>query len=130
LYWSAETFRIFECKADQPTVELVLERTHPEDRERVLQTIDRAARERERLSFPSSGEWLPWSSISQNSVKDCDQLAGHGNESEELGFASGDEPVAEPFELRLVACCDHGSNEQRTAHALAAAATETLTTRI
>src|SRR5947207_13614573 len=68
------------------------------------------------------------SSISQNSVKDCDQLAGHGNESEELGFASGDESVAEPFELRFVACRDHGSNEQGTAHALAAAANETLTT--
>ena len=51
LYWSAETFRIFECKADQPTVELVLERTHPEDRERVLQTIDRAAQEREDFDF-------------------------------------------------------------------------------
>src|SRR5438477_445926 len=80
------------------------------------------------MSFPSSGEWLPWSSISQNSVKDCDQLAGHGNEGEELGFASGDESVAESFELRVVACRDHGSNEQGTAHALATAANETLTT--
>src|SRR5437764_951127 len=51
LYWSAETFRIFECDAGQPTVELVLERTHPEDRERVLQTIGRAAREREDFDF-------------------------------------------------------------------------------
>src|SRR5207248_2447333 len=41
---------------------------------------------------------------------------------------SGDESVAESFELRVVACRDHGSNEQGTAHALATAANETLTT--
>jgi len=49
LYWSAETFRIFEC--DQSTVELVLQRTHPQDRVRVQQTIDRAAQERADLDF-------------------------------------------------------------------------------
>jgi hypothetical protein len=40
LYWSEETFRIFECnRAVQPTVGLVLERTHPLDKARVQQTI-------------------------------------------------------------------------------------------
>jgi PAS domain S-box-containing protein len=44
LYWSEETFHIFECdRADEPTVEFMLQRTHPDDRERVRQTIDRAA---------------------------------------------------------------------------------------
>src|SRR6266566_1320908 len=52
LFWSEETFRIFECdQADQPTVKFVLERTHPEDRARVQQTIEYAARERRDLDF-------------------------------------------------------------------------------
>jgi PAS domain S-box-containing protein len=52
LYWSAETFRIFEYdRANQPTVRLVLQRTHPDDRDRVQQTIDRAAQERKDLEF-------------------------------------------------------------------------------
>jgi len=52
LYWSEETFRIFECdRADQPTVEFVLQRTHPDDRACVQQIIDRAAQERKDLDF-------------------------------------------------------------------------------
>jgi PAS domain S-box-containing protein len=52
LYWSEETFRIFECDpADEPTVEFVLQRTHPDDRARVQQTIDRALQKRKDLDF-------------------------------------------------------------------------------
>jgi len=52
LYWSEETFRIFECnRADQPTLEFVLQRTHPEDRARVQQIIDRAVQKGEALDF-------------------------------------------------------------------------------
>src|SRR5258708_3397212 len=52
LYWSEETFRIFECPlATQPTIEFVLQRTHPHDRARVQKTIDRAAQERTGLDF-------------------------------------------------------------------------------
>jgi PAS domain S-box-containing protein len=52
LYWSEETFRILECDpADEPTVEFVLQRTHPDDRTWVQQTVDRAARERKDLDF-------------------------------------------------------------------------------
>jgi signal transduction histidine kinase len=44
--WSEETFRIFELdRAITPTVEAVIQRTHPEDRERVQQFIDRASRD-------------------------------------------------------------------------------------
>src|SRR5438874_6593798 len=78
LYWSAETFRIFECKADQPTVELVLERTHPEDRERVLQTIDRAAREREDFDFEHR-LLMP-----DGSAKHV-HVVGHASEKDEAG---------------------------------------------
>src|SRR6267378_7312112 len=47
LYWSEETFRIFQYdRAIRPTVEQVLERTHPEDRILVQQTIERAQQER------------------------------------------------------------------------------------
>jgi PAS domain S-box-containing protein len=44
IVWSAETFRIFGFDpATKPTVELALERGHPEDRMFVRQTIERAA---------------------------------------------------------------------------------------
>jgi PAS domain S-box-containing protein len=45
IFWSDETFRIFECDPSTiPTVEFVLSRVHPEDRELVQQQIDRASR--------------------------------------------------------------------------------------
>jgi PAS domain S-box-containing protein len=44
MIWSEETFRIFECnQATKPTVELVLQRTHPEDRALVRSTLERAS---------------------------------------------------------------------------------------
>jgi PAS domain S-box-containing protein len=47
LFWSEETFRIFEYEpAAKPTIELLLQRIHPEDKESVRQVIDRAAQER------------------------------------------------------------------------------------
>ena len=43
--WSDETFRIFELdRAAAPTVEAIIQRTHPEDRERVQEFIERASR--------------------------------------------------------------------------------------
>jgi len=52
LYWSEETFRIFECEpATKPTVELVIDRTHPGDRVRVRQLIDGASAERKDFDF-------------------------------------------------------------------------------
>ncbi len=52
LYWSEETFRIFECdRADKPTVELVLRRTHPDDRAIVEHAVDRAQQERKDFYF-------------------------------------------------------------------------------
>ena len=47
IYWSDETFRIFGCDpATTPTVQTVLDRTHPDDRPYVRQTIERAAAEK------------------------------------------------------------------------------------
>src|SRR6201987_4257829 len=52
LYWSEETFRIFECdRAEQPPLGIVLKRTHPNDRTRVQQTLDSAAQEKADLDF-------------------------------------------------------------------------------
>jgi PAS domain S-box-containing protein len=44
LIWSRETFRIFGCDpATKPTIGLVLERTHPDDRPAVQETVDQAS---------------------------------------------------------------------------------------
>jgi PAS domain S-box-containing protein len=44
--WSDETFRIFGCdKAPSVAIDMVVRRTHPDDRAAVKQTIDRAARD-------------------------------------------------------------------------------------
>ena len=46
LYWSEETYRIFDCDPATPvTLQTVLERTHPEDRQYMLAQIDRTAAE-------------------------------------------------------------------------------------
>jgi PAS domain S-box-containing protein len=47
IYWSQETYRIFEVDAEnEPTLELVLARTHPEDRAMVQQVIERVSNEK------------------------------------------------------------------------------------
>jgi PAS domain S-box-containing protein len=47
IYWSAETFNIFEYdQAAKSTLEMVLRRTHPDDRDRVQQTLGRASEAR------------------------------------------------------------------------------------
>jgi PAS domain S-box-containing protein len=47
IYWSEETCKIFEHDPSlKPTLELVFQRTHPDDRDLVKQKIDRATRER------------------------------------------------------------------------------------
>ncbi len=46
IVWSNETFRIFQCdRTTKPTVEFIVQRTHPEDRAAVRLTIDRASSE-------------------------------------------------------------------------------------
>jgi len=47
IYWSQETFRIFEYNPPtEPRLELVLHRTHPEDRALVRQVVDRVSHDR------------------------------------------------------------------------------------
>jgi PAS domain-containing protein len=52
IYWSDETYHIFEYdRAVKPTLELVLQRIHPDDRDLVGQTFDGAAEARANLDF-------------------------------------------------------------------------------
>src|SRR5712664_301539 len=46
IFWSEETFRIFEYdRAVKPTIEIILQRIHPEDAAQVEQTIARASQD-------------------------------------------------------------------------------------
>ncbi|HXA43867.1 MAG TPA: PAS domain-containing protein [Candidatus Angelobacter sp.] len=52
IFWTGETFRIFQYDpTTKPTLDLVLQRVHPEDRDLVQQTIEDAARDGEDLDF-------------------------------------------------------------------------------
>src|SRR3982074_1732411 len=52
IVWSDETFRIFEFDpVNTPTVEVILQRTHPEDKAFVQETLDQAARDRKAFDF-------------------------------------------------------------------------------
>jgi signal transduction histidine kinase len=51
IYWSDETYRIFEIDpTTKPTVQMVLDRTHPDDRLYLRQIIERVALERRSFS--------------------------------------------------------------------------------
>src|SRR5882724_9827218 len=52
IIWSEETFRIFQYdRSTKPTVELVLQRVHPEDAALMRQTIERASRDGRDFDF-------------------------------------------------------------------------------
>src|SRR6266478_1241123 len=52
IVWSEETFRIFEYdRSFKPTVDGVLQRTHPEDRAFLQERLDQAARDRNAFDF-------------------------------------------------------------------------------
>src|ERR1700739_999658 len=52
IYWSEETYKIFEHdRVAKPTLEWIMQRTHPDDRDLVQQMIDDATEERSDLDF-------------------------------------------------------------------------------
>jgi signal transduction histidine kinase/FixJ family two-component response regulator len=77
--WSDETYRIFECEpATEPTAQLVLDRTHPEDRLRLRQIIDCASIEKS--AFTCEHRLL----MPGGSVKYV-RVVGHPSAGEEAG---------------------------------------------
>jgi DNA-binding NtrC family response regulator/HAMP domain-containing protein len=76
LIWSEETFRIFEYRRTaKPTVELILERTHPEDVGMVRQLLDRVSRDgtnwdvQHRLLMPDGS--VKYVRAVAHAVRDC-----------------------------------------------------------
>ena len=48
IYWSDETFRIFEYETvTKPTLQMAIDRCHPDDRKRLRQVLERAAMEKD-----------------------------------------------------------------------------------
>jgi PAS domain S-box-containing protein len=79
IFWSEETFRIFEYDpANKPTVEVILRRTHPEDRVFFQETLDQVARDRKAFDFEHR-LLLP-----DGSVKYV-QVVGHASINDESG---------------------------------------------
>ncbi len=83
IYWSEETYRIFECDpANEPTLEFILERTHPEDRALVQQVSNQA--QQERRHFHLEHRLL----MPNGSIKHIEVVAHavEGHESGNVGF--------------------------------------------
>ena len=52
IYWSPETFRVFGFhRTEKVTVDLILQRTHPEDRKAVQQLLERVTQQRTAFDF-------------------------------------------------------------------------------
>jgi PAS domain S-box-containing protein len=52
IFWSDETFRIFELDPKtEITIELIIQRTHPDDRQAAQQVIERASREKMKFAL-------------------------------------------------------------------------------
>jgi PAS domain S-box-containing protein len=103
IYWSDETYRIFECtRASVPTLQLVLEQTHPDDRPHLQRILDRALIERNEftvehrllmadgsikyvraVAHPSAGE-DPGSFVFVGAVMDITERKGAEEERERL----------------------------------------------
>jgi PAS domain S-box-containing protein len=79
IYWSEETFRIFAYDlATEPTLELILQRTHPEDRGMVRELIDRVSDTKKDFDFEHR-LLMP-----DGSVKYC-RVVGHPSAKDESG---------------------------------------------
>jgi PAS domain S-box-containing protein len=81
IYWSRETFRVFQYEPSAKiTIDLITQRTHPDDRSTVQHLIECAARERQEFDFEHR-LLLP-----DGSVKYV-RVVGHPSENESGGFA-------------------------------------------
>ena len=92
IYWSDETFRIFGLDpATRPSVELAIERAHPEERAYVRQVIDRASVEGNSFDFEHRLRML------DGSVKYIRVVArpATGGESDDLRFVGAITDITE-----------------------------------
>ena len=79
IFWSDETFRIFQCDPDtKPTLEFALIRVHPEDRELVQQQIERASRDGRAFDFENRLQ-MPDGSVKHVRVTAQPSRDGAGN---------------------------------------------------
>jgi PAS domain S-box-containing protein len=77
IYWSDETYRIFELDpAIKPTVQMAMERTHPDDRMHVRQLIARASSEKSGFDFEHR-------LLMPNGSVKCIHVVGHRAASED-----------------------------------------------
>src|SRR5580704_10592904 len=60
--------------------------------------------------------WLPWATVSEDSVEDGQELSRDGDEGDHFGLAGGDEAVEEGLQDGVVAFGDHRAHEQGRAH--------------
>src|ERR1700738_1334998 len=78
IYWSLETFRIFEYEpATSVTVEMVVQRAHPDDRSAVEQLIERVSREKAKFDFEHR-LLMPDGSIKYLRIVGCPSEGGPG----------------------------------------------------
>jgi len=114
IVWSRETFRIFQCDlAVKPTLEFVFQRIHPEDRDAVRRTLDRASRRAE--DFDHEYRLL----MPDGSVKYLHSVARalkHGSGRIELVGAVTDVTVAKESEQRLRRSEAYLAEAQRLSH--------------
>ncbi|MDH2353247.1 PAS domain S-box protein [Bradyrhizobium sp. SSUT18] len=114
IVWSRETFRIFQCDpAVKPTLDFVFQRMHPEDRDRVRKTLDRASREAE--DFDHEYRLL----MPDGSVKYLHSVARavrHASGRLEFAGAVTDVTIAKEAEQRLRRSEAYLAEAQRLSH--------------
>ena len=114
IYWSEETYKIFELdRSVKPTMELLFQRIHPDDRERVRQAIDRATNERRDFDFE-------YRTLAQDGRVKHVQVAGRALESSagnlEFVGAVTDVTPAKQAEIKLRESEAYLAEAQRLSH--------------
>ena len=114
IYWSEETYKIFELdRSVKPTMELLFQRIHPDDRDHVRQAIDRATSERRDFDFE-------YRTLAQDGRVKHVQVAGRALESsagnlEFLGAVTDVTP-AKQAEMKLRESEAYLAEAQRLSH--------------
>jgi PAS domain S-box-containing protein len=114
IVWSRETFRIFQCDpAVKPTLDFAFQRIHPEDRDAVRKTLDRASRDAE--DFDHEYRLL----MPDGSVKYLHSVARavrHASGRVEFAGAVTDITIAKEAEQRLRRSEAYLAEAQRLSH--------------